>query len=241
MAKSFLSTLQFEHLSKADKARYTFVDRDQLVCRTFTQKDNDPIKEKQKMYLTHGNEILGAIHIVYKGFMEGLHVFYIEARCTYETELKMPDNFASKGRLLWAYTLNYVFNLKGPNSIIYNSSLDEAKEYHLKMGMTPYNESLFPAELIPRIIPIDDNGVEENIRMLSEFNILFYKLKHINYTSIFEILVSLPESERHKKPTAEFGGKKTRKYKRKYWGLGKFKTEAKLTKRPKVKKLIYFA
>jgi hypothetical protein len=129
----------------------------------------------------------------------------------------MPNDFASKGRLLWAYTLNYVFKIGGQNSIIFNSSVESAKGYHLKMGMTPYNESLFPAELIPRIIPIDDNGVEENIRMLSEFNILFYKLKHINYTSIFDILVSLPESERHKKPTAEFGGKKTRKNKR--WRL----------------------
>ena len=129
---------------------------------------------------------------------------------------------------MWAYTLNYVFNIGGPNSIIYNSSLESAKGYHLKMGMTPYNESLFPEEYITRVVPMDDLGPEKTKQVLSEANILFYKLKDVNYNSIFEILLSLPDSETHKKPTAEFGGrKKTRR--------------RKLTKRPKVKKLIHFA
>jgi len=216
-----LST-KFEHLSMEDKVNYSLSVRDEPVCRTFTKKDLNPIMEKQKFYLTYGNKILGAIQIVYKGFIQeiNLHLFFIAARCTYEGGF--TDNVASKGRLLWAYTLNYVFNIGGPNSIIYNSSIESAKGYHIKMGMTPYNESLFPAEFIPLVIPIDDNGIEENRRMLDEFNILFYKLKDVDYTNIFNILLSLPKSDRHKTPS-EFGGKKR-----------------KLTKRPKVKKLIHF-
>jgi hypothetical protein len=226
VAKTFLSTLKFEHLSREDKTRYTLVDREDhredQVCMSFSKLADTPAMEKQKMYLTHGSEILGAIKIVYKGYVEkiGLHVFYIGARCTYHTELKMPNDFASKGRLLWAYTLNYVFNIGGPNSLIYNSSVESAKGYHLKMGMTPYNESLFPEEYIPLVVPIDTSGPEETKQILSEINILFYKLKDVNYNSIFEILLSLPESETHKKPTAEFGGKKTRRRKsrrRKYY------------------------
>lgn len=218
-AKSFLSTLKFEHLSMEDKKSYTLVNREDhrgdLVCMSFSKLADTPTMEQQKFYLTHGSQILGAIKIVDNGYIQelGLHVFYIGARCTYETELEMPNDFASKGRLLWAYTLNYVFNKGGPNSIIYNSSVESAKGYHLKMGMTPYNESLFPEEYIPRVVPMDDLGPEKTKQILSEANILFYKLKDVNYNSIFEILLSLPESEKHKKPTAEFGGRKTRRRK----------------------------
>jgi hypothetical protein len=214
---SFLSTLKFEHLSMKDKESYTLVNREDhrgdLVCMSFSKLADNPTMEQQKFYLTHGSQILGAIKIVYNGYVEeiDLHVFYIGARCTYETELEMPNDFASKGRLLWAYTLNYVFNTGGPNSIIFNSSVKSAKGYHLKMGMTPYNESLFPEEYIPRVVPMDDLGPEKAKQVLSEADILFYKLKDVkdvNYKSIFEILLSLPESETHKKPTAEFGGRK---------------------------------
>ena len=232
-AKSFLSTLKFEHLSMEDKKSYTLVNREDhrgdLVCMSFSKLADNPRMEQQKFYLTHGSQILGAIKIIDKGYIEEIgHVFYIGARCTYETELEIPNDFASTGRLLWAYTLNYVFNIGGPNSIIYNSSLESAKGYHLKMGMTPYNESLFPEEYITLVVPMDDLGPEKTKQVLSEANILFYKLKDVNYNSIFKILLSLPDSETHKKPTAEFGGrKKTRR--------------RKLTKRPKVKKLIHFA
>jgi hypothetical protein len=204
-AESFLSTLKFEHLSMEDKNRYTLVNRGDhhgdLVCMSFFKLADNPHMEQQKFYLTHGSQILGAIKIDYNGYIEeiGLHVFYIGARCTFETELEMPNKFASKGRLLWAYALNYVFKIGGPNSIIFNSSVESAKEYHLKMGMTPYNESLFPEKYIPLVIQIDDSGPEKTKHVLSEANILFYKLKDdVDYTSIFKILLSLPESKQHK-------------------------------------------
>ena len=238
MERTFLSRLLFGNIH--DKASYTLerrLDSSSLLCDQFSVTQSPEI-EAQKFYLTYGNQILGAIKIVDRGYVEevNLHVFYIEARCTFDTPgLEMPDVFATKGRLLWAYTLNYVFNIGGPNSIIYNSSFESAKPYHLKMGMTPYNESLFPAEFIPRVIMIEDNGIEETKEVLSEFNILFYKLKGVDYTKILNIIVSLPDSkpdeyndgEIKPKPRAEFGGrKKTRKLKS--------------MKRPKVKKLIYF-
>ena len=194
------------------------MNRDHLVCRTFSNVDI-PTMEKQKFYLTHGSHILGAIKIAYNGYIPeiGLHVFYIGSRCTYETPgLEMPDKFATKGRLLWAYALNYVFTMAGPNSIIYNSALDEAIGYHLKMGMIPYNESLFPEKYIPQVIMIDDEGIEGNKKVMSESNILFYKLKDIDYSNIVTILLSLPEGT-HEKPKSEFGGKrkKTRRKSRK--------------------------
>jgi len=212
--KPFLSTLKFGHLSREDKVN--LVDRDHLVCRSFSTVDI-PTMEKQKFYLTHGPHVLGAIKITYRGYIKDidLHVFYIGARCTYETPgLEMPDKFATKGRLLWAYALNYVFTMVGPNSIIYNSSLESAKGYHLKMGMTPYNESLFPEEFIPRVIMIDDEGIEGNRKIMSDVNILFYKLKDIDYSSILTILLSLPEGT-HEKPKSEFGGKRKTRRKRK--------------------------
>lgn len=226
LEKSFLSILKFGHLSREDKSNYTLVNRDHLVCRTFSTVDI-PKMEKQKLYLTHGSHVLGAIKIAYARYVEeiDLHVFYIGSRCTYETPgLEMPDKFASKGRLLWAYALNYVFNMAGPNSIIYNSSLESAKGYHLKMGMTPYNVSLFPEEYIPKVIMIDDEGIEGNRQIMREVNILFYKLKDVDYSSILAILLSLPEGT-HEKPKSEFGGKRKRRS----------------MKRPKVKKLIHFA
>lgn len=215
--RSFLSMLKFENLSKEDKTKYTLTDRNHLVCRTFSSVDNATM-EKQKFYLTHGSHILGAIKISYNGYIPeiDLHVFYIGSRCTYETPgLEMPDKFATKGRLLWAYALNYVFTMAGPNSIISNTSIDEAIGYHLKMGMIPYNKSLFPEEFIPRVIMIDDEGIKENKKIMNKVHTLFYKLKDIDYSNIVTILLSLPEGT-HEKPKSEFGGKrKTRRKSRK--------------------------
>jgi hypothetical protein len=215
--RSFLSMLKFENLSREDKSKYTLTNRTHLVCRTFSNVDNATM-EKEKFYLTHDSHILGAIKISYNGYIPeiDLHVFYIGARCTYETPgLEMPDKFATKGRLLWAYALNYVFTIAGPNSIIYNSALDEAIGYHLKMGMIPYNKTLFPEEFIPRVIIIDDKGIKENKKIMNKVHTLFYKLKDIDYSNIVTILLSLPEGT-HEKPKSEFGGKrKTRRKSRK--------------------------
>ena len=57
-AKSFLSTLKFEHLSMEDKKSYTLVNREDhrgdLVCMSFSKLADNPRMEQQKFYLTHG-------------------------------------------------------------------------------------------------------------------------------------------------------------------------------------------
>ena len=57
-----------------DKRSYTLVNREDhrgdLVCMSFSKLADNPRMEQQKFYLTHGSQILGAIKIIDKGYIE---------------------------------------------------------------------------------------------------------------------------------------------------------------------------
>ena len=160
--------------------------------------------------------------------------FYIITECGIS---KTNNNYITRGRLLWCYIINHIYNtiikeykndfFHNPNNIflIFNQSTDEAKEYHLKMGMHPFktlelglnnnNKELFKnylGQFHNHIYSENSENLKnsKNLKNLRQnynqyFNIndnrkggfLFYIFqKEITYNDIFAIYTSLPLSNR---------------------------------------------
>lgn len=181
--------------------------------------------------LTINGEIIGIACFWYTGDnISGIPLYYVSTRCT-KDKGKHPTReigLRTPGRLLWAYILReiyiQIYSYSGGRFIVYNHAIDQAKGYHIKMGMeSASNIDFYGLPLINVVqrafisnpdlntaeLPIQ-NGI---ITELDE-TYLFYVSKEINYSSIDTILLYLPPSRRggYKKKTNK-KKKKTKKNK----------------------------
>jgi hypothetical protein len=147
--------------------------------------------------------------------ISGYTFFYIITRCSIE---KTGHAQVTSGRLLWAFILNYCYNTcvemgKPPNFVVYNHTIVEAKGYHLKMGMKPFNE-FAPGTFITEQQAYTLHHIEDDVpepageylkditRTNGDGGYLFYVSRPgVNYGSIYDIIASLynPAGGRHMK------------------------------------------
>lgn len=160
------------------------------------------------------NEVIGVVDIHPQIKVGEYKYIWIDTMCTFSSTNSI---IATSGRLLWAYILK-VINLKYKKFIIYNRAIEESKKYHIKMGMRPYKDIGLSYEIISNLPEIrEDEGKDDYLNNTAndhQTSFLFYKSnKYINYSSIFDILMTLNNYNFDKYK------KKYHKYKKKYLRL----------------------
>ena len=154
-------------------------------------------------WLILGNQVLGVadVEVKFVDTNNQFTFFYVDTECKFNPS---GHQVATSGRLLWCYILNFCYNnSQTENFVVYNKAIDSAKGYHLKMGMLPYHElsdeyegSLKDYNYVSQLPEIvDDEGNEEYLNYSSDdrnTTYLFYVSKQIDYSSIYDILMSLP-------------------------------------------------
>ena len=175
------------------------INNEKLSSLTMNEHDqgcewDDDYKAAPEQYywLILGNNVLGVVDIRYTATIDEYNYFWIDTECTFG---RSSLGFATSGRLLWCYILNFC-STYGKKFVVYNKATASAKGYHLKMGMLPYRENGLPYQIVSGLENIaGDEAMGEYLSYSSsdlETTFLFYISKNnIDYTSIYDILISL--------------------------------------------------
>lgn len=111
-------------------------------------------KEEMPWILKYGNNPVGIVSLEQKRNLMSLitdsgkmtYLCWISARCCWGTSL---DFYLTTGRVMWCYILQTYHDIIAKEStgdfdfVVINHTTAEARGYHEKMGMRPYNGSIF--------------------------------------------------------------------------------------------------